>query len=151
MTEAEFDQLIEQQRQEAKQIRSKYHVTLGQLIDFLKSHKDRDVVFVDSDNGEQRHLSNAHSYRGFPTDLAFQSCERVSPEHGTAKALLKKCKDVLNQSLTGWKGGSFLMSKDTPLWISKEGCIDGVAIIQLGEICYADKKDVVILITKKIE
>ena len=99
--------------------RSKYHMTLGDLIEALKSAGDGPVM-VDSGGsaGEPR------SYRGHYSDLA------LSPiEENTVAGLLAEIEPVLNTELTGYKGGGFMMYKDVPLWVSGYGAASSIAVI----------------------
>ena len=100
-----IDGFVEAQRLQ----RIKTQVTLGEMIEFLKS-ANPDLLI--------RSLENPHSYRGYYSDLAFESSNRLRK----ASEILSDCLSVLGKTLEGWKGGDFLMSEDTPLWIAAEGC-----------------------------
>lgn len=88
--------------------RAKSQVTLGLMIEFLEKFPGDTLV-----SG----LGTFHSYRGYYSDLAFDPIN----ENRTAGDLLAQCKDAVGRKFEGWKGGEFLMSKDTPLWVAKEG------------------------------
>lgn len=98
--------------------RSKTQVTLGKMIEFLKSSDPETLL---------PRLENPHSYRGYYSDLAFE------PASGFRKAseLLSDCLSALGKTFEGWKGGDFLMKEDTPVWIACEGCC-GKKIVRLG-------------------
>ena len=90
-------------------------MTLGELIDTLKSFpKDYLVVIKPYDlvpNGFD-------SYRGYYDELAL---EYDIEGHCTVEDLLKIAKKVVGKELMGYKGGNFLMTKNTPVWISNYG------------------------------
>lgn len=109
-----IDGFLEAQRMQ----RVKTQVTLGEMIEFLKS-ADPELLLP--------HLGNPHSYRGYYSDLAFE------PSDGVRKAsdILLDCEASLGKTFTGWKGGDFLMNENTPLWIAVEGCC-GQKIVEIN-------------------
>ena len=117
-------------------LRSKYHLTLGELIKALEgSDKSALAKFDDGSN-----TGELDTYRGYYTDCA------ISPGSipQTVGDLLERCKETLDQELYGWKGGSFVMHKDVPLWKAYAGDC-GPAIIW-----FTNDQDFV-LITKDVE
>lgn len=104
--------------------RKKYHLTLGGMITKLESIKPSTLILVDGKLG----LCSPHSYRGYYEDLAF-SASNVKAY--SAKKLLALCRDIRGQTFTGYRGGDFLMSGDTPLWLSSYGEASGIAIMDL--------------------
>lgn len=121
--------------------RSKYHLTLGQLIVNLKNANPHS--FVEFDNEEIFPPNSLESYRGYYSDLAF-SC--VQYEHITVEELISLCENALNETFEGYKGGDFLMTEKTPLWVSQYGCVSSIAV--MGSVENGDK---FILLTKKID
>ena len=83
-------------------------MTLGGMIQLLESLDPN----TDIDG-----IGDPHSFRGYYEDLAF------SPVDGTVKAgdLLEICKDCMGEVFTGYKGGDFMMGKNTPVWIAYYG------------------------------
>lgn len=104
----------------ARDERSKYHVTLGEIIDTLKEISGRGegyrVVTVEWD-GRIMGIINPHSYRGYYSDLAFEPVDHPT----TVDEVLEAADRVLDTELDGWKGGDFLMHEGVPLWIAYEG------------------------------
>ena len=88
--------------------RSESQMTLGKMIQALRSLPADMPIHG---------LGELHSYRGYYNELAFEP----SPEQETASSLLKRCVDAVGQVFMGYKGGYFMMNKDTPLWISPYG------------------------------
>ncbi len=99
--------------------RSDSQMTLGGLIEAL-SVFPRDFQVAS--------LQWPHSYRGNYEDLAF-----VCPQGGRRSAgeLLDECEDVVGQTFTGWKGGEFVMGRDTPIWLSPKGHASGTKLVGL--------------------
>lgn len=101
--------------------RSIYHLTLGELINTLKSlEKSMPVVFDDDHN-----IGTTDSYRGYYVDLAISKGESLM-ECATFLKHLEN--EVLNKEFTGYKGGEFMMGLDTPLWRAEYG-VCGEAIM----------------------
>lgn len=109
-----LDSIAESQRE----IRSQEQLTLGGLIKQL-SAIDENVLFP--------YVSDAHSFRGFYTDLAFTISE--DGKTMTSKQLLEYCLSVIGSEFEGYKGGTFEMHSDTPLWNSDYGVASGLAIV----------------------
>jgi hypothetical protein len=107
----------------AKGTRSNYHLTLGQLIKRLEKMPKKQLILTSAGAGVQ----GFNSYRGYYEDLA------LAPAPGpiwTASQLLKASKRVIDTELIGYKGGEFLMTKDTPLWFAGYGNL-GEAVMDL--------------------
>lgn len=104
-----FDALSAQWRKD----RSRYHLTLGRLIDDLEAAEPTAVVVID--NGS--HPDKPHSYRGYYSDLAFAPSDTTV----TVADFLTKCRSALGSTFEGYKGGDFLMEEDTPLWSAPYG------------------------------
>ena len=83
-------------------------ITLGELIARLEKLPSEKII--------KRAFKNAHSYRGFYEDLAFEPAENL-----TVRELLEIANGALGKTFSGWKGGHFLMTKDTSVWIANEG------------------------------
>jgi hypothetical protein len=92
-----------------QRVRSTEQITLGCLIDALKClPKDKEIDGI----GEP------HSYRGYYCDLAF---EKVNAKT-TAGDLLNICKSAMGEVFEGYKGGDYMMGRNTPLWLAYCGC-----------------------------
>lgn len=110
--------IIDKIMSDARAERSQTQFTLRRLITLL--------VFIPETNLIEK-LTKPHSYRGYYSDLAF---ERVEGETMTAGALLSMCKECMDKTFEGYKGGDFVMDEKTPIWISQYGST-GVKIIDL--------------------
>lgn len=116
--------------------RSRYHLTLGQLIEKLKTMAPELVVQFD----EGGHPCSAHSYRGYYSDLSFES----SAESVTVAQFPPFVEACLGNTYEGYKGGDYTMGLETPLWTAPYGCC-GRAIMGITDLA-----DHAILVTKEI-
>lgn len=124
-----------------RRIRSQYHLTLGDLIKFLGDQEGHMIVRV-GDVDEATYPAFPDSYRGYYADLAFAP----TGEPITCDELLKRCKLALNSTYKGYKGGDFVMSEDTPLWLSAYGINSQIAIVAIEHV-----GDSLVLKTKQIK
>ena len=92
-------------------------LTLGELIDHLKTLPIDTII---------KGLGDLDSYRGYYCDLAFSpDPEKEEP----VLELLERCKAAMGEVFTGYKGGDYVMGRNTPLWISEYGeCSDDMLI-----------------------
>lgn len=88
--------------------RSKTQLTLGELIASLELMPAGSMV---------ANLHSPGSYRGYYQDLYFKEQEGKRP----AIELLADCRNCMGSTFEGYKGGDFLMSADTPLWVASYG------------------------------
>lgn len=63
-------------------------------------------------------LGELMSYRGYYSDLAF---EPTSTDE-TAASILQRCRAAMGEVFPGYKGGDFVMGRNTPLWVAPYGC-----------------------------
>lgn len=100
-------------------------LTLGQFIDRLKELKqDSSICF------EFCCLTptTLESYRGYYEDLAlgFEEEGWGSPSVGE---LLAICEEAVGETMQGYKGGDYLMDRDTALWVANSGIAGSTAIV----------------------
>lgn len=81
-------------------------LTLGELIDWLKSNKGQ-IEFG---------FGRPMSYRGSYDELAFEPVENT-----TGSAMLHHAESAVDVRFEGYKGGEFMMTRDTPVWIAPYG------------------------------
>lgn len=97
-------------------------MTLGDLLSALAPlDPDLPVVvdFTDSAPGD------FDSYRGYYEQIAFE--ERGS--HSTVAEFLREANKALGQTMTGYKGGDFIMHRQTPVWASSYGLCSGMRLV----------------------
>ena len=88
--------------------RAESQMTLGKLISALEAMPKGACI---------ANLKNAHSYRGYYSDLAFEQGEGQRP----AAELLAECKAAMGKVCEGYKGGSYVMGALTPVWVASYG------------------------------
>lgn len=89
--------------------RSLSQMTLIKLINLLKKYPRKTKIV---------NICNPHSYRGYYTDLAFEIGEGYCSVGEFLNMLENDC---LGKEFEGYKGGLFVMSENTPLWIAESG------------------------------
>lgn len=121
--------------------RSKYHLTLGGLIDSLEKIERAESTLCEFDVGGSP--AYPHSYRGYYSDLAFERGDSIA-----VGQLLTVAKEQLGATHEGYKGGDFVMDEKTPLWCASYGCT-GRAIV--GIKMDETREGVLVLVTKDID
>ncbi len=120
---------------------SKYHLTLGKFRDYLANLGDPDIQVV-TEAGESIGLGG--SYRGFYDHYAFE----IVPFKRTVGDFLVDLNDVIiGKVYEGYKGGNYIMTEDTPLWISDYGVASGRAMIFAH---YVEAQNLVVVFTKDV-
>lgn len=100
--------------------------TLGKLLKELKSvsNKKLPVQFSSKVNGVFSPFYY-HSYRGYYRCVSL-GCSMVPI---TVHQLIWRTELAIGNCYTGWKGGEYLMTASTPVWVAEEGDNTGIAII----------------------
>lgn len=88
--------------------RTQTQMTLGGLISRLEQ--------LDQ-TAEMDGIRDAHSYRGYYSDLAFS----VGSKRKVAD-VLADVRAAVESTFEGYKGGEFTMYEDAPVWIASYGC-----------------------------
>ncbi len=111
----DMQRLIDTMNELSRNERSKYHLTLGQLVSKLQATGPECSVRYDfeDDSGP----GSLHSYRGYYSDLSLGFADVMS-----VKELLERCNNAWGTAFEGYKGGQFVMANDTPLWAAQYGC-----------------------------
>lgn len=97
--------------------RAETQMTLGKLIERLESLPPTLNIG----------LGDAHSYRGYYSDLAFEPTSPVP-----VKELLQECKDSMGACFHGYKGGDFHMHPGVPVWVAHRGSC-GIKIMAIND------------------
>lgn len=85
-------------------------LTIGQAIKILEKYDPNTKVKYGWG------LGSSHSYRGYYTDLGLE------PEYNvTVNEMLQELKFSLGRTYNGWKGGEFIMNRDTVIWLAEQG------------------------------
>lgn len=100
-------------------------ITLGQLIQQLEVRERPNIVIYDFAMLAPTTLA---SYRGYYEHLALGHTNEPRFEV-TVADLLDRLREAVGQVFTGYKGGDYLMSENTPLWVANSGCTGGTAVV----------------------
>ena len=93
-------------------------MTLGELIDALEPFPDHgDIMF---DFG-YFYPDSLHSWRGDYAQLSIDFKE--DHNYPTVGAFKKRLQEAVGQTFFGWKGGEYVMTRDTPLWVARRGTV----------------------------
>lgn len=87
-------------------------MTLGELIKFLDRYKHQREVILPMG------FNSPHSYRGFYDELAFEPATDIR-----IGEMLDHAHHALGKAFTGYKGGEFVMTEGTDIWLSEKGCV----------------------------
>lgn len=93
-------------------------MTLGELIKRLEALPQDMILHCG--------FAHPHSYRGYYEDLAFEPQEDVS-----IGAMLTCAKEAVGKMYFGWKGGEYIMTEYTTVWLAEQGTC-GEQIIEYG-------------------
>lgn len=121
----DIQKLVDALGEAGRMERSHYHLTLGDAITRLSQLAAEGPIKFDWNH---RAPGEAHSYRGYYSDLAFDDCDKA-----TVGDWLNECRGALGKTFEGYKGGDFLMAENTPLWSAQYGCT-GRAIMGLTQV-----------------
>jgi len=110
-----IEEILESMMSGMRQMRVEYHLTSGEAIEQLRKLQPTHRVTFDYD--EDVSPGDVDSYRGYYEDLAVEPTE--SPVQ--VSTFLSVLEAALGETFTGYKGGDFVMDKDTPLWVAKWG------------------------------
>ncbi|QRE76518.1 hypothetical protein [Methylobacterium aquaticum] len=104
-------------------------ITLGALIDALDRAEQDEMIRYDFGGFLP---VRPVSYRGFYDHLAIGFVEHHDAE-GLLKVadLLAACRTADGATFQGYKGGSYTMNRDTPLWAANYGASTDTAIVGL--------------------
>lgn len=114
-------------------------LTLGELIDALKEiptkwGSDKQDVTVEFDF-EYAVPTGLDSWRGSYSELAinfdFLGYEKFDEKTTDMKLkdFIKMLEGAVGKTYTGWKGGDFTMSRETPIWVANNGNIGNTGVI----------------------
>lgn len=102
-------------------------MTLGELIDALRHMPRNEVVIFDFGRFVPQEL---HSYRGYYEDLAIGYAQVEWAAEPKVANVLATLRAAVGKDFYGWKGGSYTIGSDTPVWVSTaEGDAGNTVII----------------------
>lgn len=141
-----IDKTIKAQRK--AKLEESHQMTLGELIKKLEAVEpkqgddEQSVVFdfeflapttLDSWRGSYDELAIGWTYRGY----APEGC----PDHNGSNdtkltGFLKELKDAVGKTFEGWKGGDFVMTETTPIWVANPGNTGNTGITEVVDNGY---------------
>jgi len=104
-------------------------LTIGQIIEKLSQIDGSFPVLIDC-GGSYHHggtVGRGFSYRGYYRDFCVEPIAAASSPN-TVSRLLETFKFANGKSYHGYKGGDFVMSQNTFVWLSEYGVSSGYAI-----------------------
>ena len=126
--------LVDKFNEQQQKNRSEKMFTLGDLIDELEKYPRNWEVLI-----EPFHLVplSFDSYRGYYHDLCLTYSTRKENlgEKMSVGKLLDMCNEANGKEFCGYKGGDFLMNRETPIWVSDYDYSTGMAISKV-EKCF---------------
>lgn len=103
-------------------------MTLGELIDTLSRKDPEDWLLLDFVHFQPS--GDVHSYRGDYSQLAIGY---RSGGDMTVGAMLEKLKAADGAMFYGYKGGEYVMDRDTPVFVANHNESGGTAIVDVKE------------------
>lgn len=103
-------------------------LTIGDLFERLK-YLPRDTPCYIEDEDGKHGVRYPHSYRGYYEQVALDIDESTTAIK--ASELYRMLEPLPGNYLTGWKGGEFLISDETPVWISRPGEVSDRRLVGL--------------------
>lgn len=145
-----FDSMIRSDREE--RMKTSSQLMLGELILKLEAigNKDLPVIF---DNGKYC-PTDLDSWRGSYAELALEY-QYTEGEELTLAAFLKMLKEAIGKTYNGYKGGDFIMGKNTPIWVAHYGTSIGFKENEDGDyqavVDTLEKEGCVVIVTELLE
>jgi hypothetical protein len=136
-----FDNALAKQR--ADELKNSPQLLLGELILKLEAVKNKHLpLFIDlmdkkpmgiaSWRGSYCELAirteSLGSYqtneveREFDDDTKYYKHKEIGKENPTVEEWIEILKEAIGKTFTGYKGGDYTMSKNTPVWLAEYGC-----------------------------
>jgi hypothetical protein len=132
-----FENEIRKQVDEIRKLRfaNTIQLTLGELIGKLEN-----IAYT----GDEPHVcfdfgyfypAGLCSWRGSYNELSIEYSNNMAKEPKLTE-FISILKDAIGKQFTGWKGGEYIMSEYTPIWVSNEGEACETAVIDVLDCKY---------------
>ena len=129
MNQSHLQALVDGMSAQWQKDRAESQMTLGKLIAALEAMPADAAV---------PNLRNAHSYRGYYSDLAFE----LGDGNTTVAEILRECRESMGQVFEGYKGVEYVMGAKTPIFVAHYGCCGTRLMgISVGAIETAHEED----------
>lgn len=104
-------------------------LTIGQLIERLKQVKDKSA-YVRFNFGHMR-PKQIESWRGSYSELAIGYSEEGEKE--SVSDFIGRLKKCIGETFCGYKGGNYIMSENTPIWVANHGEAGDTAVFGVSD------------------
>lgn len=101
----------------AEELKSSAQLTLGEVILLLKSMPQDAPIRLDTGQTP----GQLDSWRGIYRELAFDYDDPPTDRTATVAEVLADAESAVGKTFEGYKGGDFLMGRQTPVWVSQYG------------------------------
>ncbi len=107
-------------------------ITLGELTDLLEQRpQDQDVRFDFCGMVP----TGVDSYRGYYDHLAIGFAEFSDTKMLTVADLVSVLRAANRSTFEGYKGGTYRMTRETPMWVANYGDSGSTAVVGIAEEC----------------
>lgn len=108
----------------------KRQITIGELIDLLSSRPQDHSIAFDFCGLEPDGFT---SYRGYYYELAICYKKGSFPTTNTVGSFLGELRATVGKTFEGYKGGDFVMTRETPLWVANYSETGYTAVVGLAK------------------
>lgn len=125
----------------SKVLASSAQLTLGEIIlklePIVAKQKERKEEAVVKYDFEYLYPTRIDSWRGSYAELALNFVGSDGPEKElTVTEFYNLLKETVGKEFTGYKGGSFIMSKHTPVWVANYGNSGNTGVVEIVDNGY---------------
>ena len=85
------------------------------------SYDELSINYKGSDEVNSDKLEEEIDMGKYGKEYIYEPFDTTLPKDVKVKHLLQMLKSIIGKTMTGYKGGNFLIGKSTPLWVSKYG------------------------------
>lgn len=106
---------------------NEHQLSLGELIQILAAWPKQDDACLYDFGGLAP--DGLDSYRGYYDQLAMGFSDKEKYPNPTVAKVLEWCEAAVGKTFTGYKGGDYVMTERTPVWVANYGEAGGTAIV----------------------
>lgn len=134
--------IIKQQVEYERKVRfvTSSQLSLGELIDKLEALPNKSMSVVLDFGPVPTCLS---SWRGSYSELAIEYRDGDAPDVFT---FILECRRAVSKTYEGYKGGDYVMGRETPVWVSQWGEAENNAVVGVR-----DAGDMIVIDTQEME
>lgn len=109
------------------------HITLGELAVLLKNCQENSHV---SFNFPGQHPTWFRSYRGYYDQIALGHGSFDYDMPVTRDILIERTLSSIGMTFSGYKGGEYIMTANTPVWVANASNPSGYALTRVQDTGY---------------